>query len=116
MLEDSELVCKFDIINEFHVYPYFLDFALVNLKIDFELDGIQHKLSKESIQHDTDRDDYLRKNGWIIYRISGKDIVNNFDKVSEQVINFLKEYKDVKKLGNSVYRRHEDTEIKYMPR
>lgn len=69
---------------------------MVNLKIDFELDGIQHKRSGESIQHDIDRDNYLRKHGWIVYRISGKDIVNNFDEVSKQVINFLKEYKDVK--------------------
>lgn len=116
LIEENKLETKFDIINEYHVYPYFLDFALVNLKIDFELDGIQHKRTNESIQHDIERDTYLKECGWIIYRILGKDIVNDFDLISKQVVEFLSQYKDSKMFGNSVYRRHEDIEIKYTPR
>jgi len=78
---------KYDIINDYSVNPYFLDFAFINIKLDVELDGKCHfENGKQRIQHDIDRDNYLLNNGWKIFRISYLD--NNEDTI-KQFIDYL---------------------------
>lgn len=59
--------------REKYVLGYFLDFAFVDKKIDFEVDGSQHWLDKRIIEHDKKRTDDLLKNGWSVIRIRWND-------------------------------------------
>jgi len=54
---------------------YCLDFAYVDEqgKRGIEIDGGQHLLP-EAIEHDRIRDEWLTKQGWIIYRIPVKKL------------------------------------------
>lgn len=82
---------RFDIINEYCEFPYFLDFAFLNGKIDVELDGRCHfKNGIKRIEHDNKRDNFLKEKGWKIYRISYKDVEDN---ESETIINFINSIK-----------------------
>ena len=63
---------KYDIINEYPEYPYFIDFAFLNIKLAVELDGSCHFINEERIFHDLKKNNNLISLGWKIYRISGK--------------------------------------------
>ncbi len=57
---------------QYPVLNYHLDFANPGLKIALELDGKKfHDLEKDLV-----RDNILRDNGWIIYRIPGKEMTD----------------------------------------
>lgn len=62
-----------DFVQEHQVGRYSLDFALLNLKIDLEIDGKQHYTSG-GVQHDIKRDAYLESLGWKIIRIPAKEL------------------------------------------
>ena len=108
----NNLQQKYDIINDYSVNPYFLDFAFINIKLDVELDGKCHfENGKQRIQHDIDRDNYLLNNGWKIFRISYLD--NNEDTI-KQFINYLntenfeynqKYYDNIILKGSEVYQQ-----------
>lgn len=50
------------------VYPFFIDFAFVSMKIGLEVDGAEHR-KKKGLAVDEKRDEFLRVNGWFVYRI-----------------------------------------------
>lgn len=56
----NELESKYDIVNEYCEYPYFLDFAFVNERIDVELDGKYHQI-EDRRKHDEKRAAYLKE-------------------------------------------------------
>lgn len=86
-VKQNNLDQKYSIVSEYSVYPYFLDFAFVDIKLDVELDGRCHFSNGiKRIQHDIDRDQHLINKGWKIYRISYTDIENN---KQETIKNFL---------------------------
>jgi len=67
---------KINYIKEDHSNKkYFLDFLIKknNILIDLEIDGKQHKLPERQ-QSDVKRDEYLKKLGYIIYRIDWNEI------------------------------------------
>lgn len=57
--------------REVHVGKYFLDFVVGD--IDIEIDGKQHQYT-ERARSDILRDDYLRRNGYFVYRIKWNEI------------------------------------------
>ena len=57
--------------RELHVGKYFLDFVVDD--IDIEIDGKQHQYVERKIS-DIERDDYLRKQGYFVYRIRWNEI------------------------------------------
>lgn len=78
----NKLQTKFNIINEYSEYPYFLDFAFIDIKVDIELDGKCHfEHGVERLKHDIIRDKDLIKKGWRIYRISFDEIENEQTKI-----------------------------------
>lgn len=81
---------KFDIINDYSVYPYFLDFAFVNANIDFELDGRCHFSNGEHrIEHDITRDSILKNKGWKIYRITYDDVEHNEEQTINDILSYI---------------------------
>lgn len=55
--------------QQFHVSRYRLDFAFVDKKIDFEVDGHQHYVDKRIVEHDKVRTANLEALGWKVIRI-----------------------------------------------
>lgn len=77
---------KIDAIREYPIrlkYQYVLDFAILELKIDIEVDG-EH-WHKEGNAHDRKRNWALRNKGWKIVRFRGKDIKNNINECMEKI-------------------------------
>ena len=60
---------EFNLIEEYKVGLYSLDFADIYNKIDVEIDGDQHYLDKRIISHDVKRNKNLKGLGWTIIRI-----------------------------------------------
>jgi len=79
----------YTIVEQLPINKYFLDFALIDLKIDIEIDGCQHTRNQKAIKHDEIRDRYLRDSGWIIYRISWTELKDNPDLIFDELREFL---------------------------
>lgn len=81
-------------LGEISQYNYFLDFYVKEKNIDLEIDGEQHKSRKE---HDNYRDNLLRKNGYIVYRIKWANINNEKGKeyIKNEIDKFLKFYNNI---------------------
>jgi very-short-patch-repair endonuclease len=68
LIERLNLTEKYDIIREFSIYPYYLDFAFLNIKLNVEIDSSIHWTEK-GLKYDSKRDKFLISQGWKIYRI-----------------------------------------------
>lgn len=75
---------------------YFLDFYIVvnNTKIDLEIDGKQHNLRKD---YDKDRDMYLTKLGYTVYRIEWNEInsIKGKSLMKQKIDSFLSWYNNL---------------------
>ena len=114
MLEESNLLKLYKATEQYHLFGYKLDFAFLDLKLDIEIDGMQHYTKEDVIDRDKTRERILIGSGWTIYRIASKDfltrpqvvfklfeefILGNFDKQKSyiylgQVINGDKQWAD----------------------
>lgn len=61
---------KFLIEREKSVFPYYIDFAFVDIKLAVEIDGSQHFLDEERKRRDSHKNEILQNNGWKVLRIS----------------------------------------------
>ena len=55
--------------RDYYVDGYYLDFAFIDKKIDFEVDGSQHYVDPKIVEHDKIRTKHLESLGWKIFRI-----------------------------------------------
>lgn len=90
---------KFLIEKEYCVFPFYIDFAFVDIKVAVEIDGSQHILDEERKKKDEIKDNTLIENGWRVIRISENvvktdwetlllrinDIIGNESKIFERV-------------------------------
>jgi len=97
------LLEKHDIVNEYPEYPYFIDFAFLNVKLAVELDGKQHFIKQEQAEHDKKREAILINKGWKIFRIAYYELIE--EKIQEllNVLANIKHYKP-KLLKDRTYR------------
>ena len=68
----NELFAKENITGferDYYVDGYFLDYAFVDKKIDFEVDGSQHYVDPKIVEHDKVRTKHLESLGWKTFRI-----------------------------------------------
>ena len=76
---------------------YFLDFKIDvgNFKLDLEIDGHQHTYR---IEHDKERDAFLKQNGFIVYRIPWNTVntENGRQLMNEKIDKFLEFYNSLK--------------------
>ncbi len=59
---------------------YIVDFVCLGKKLVIELDGSQH-LSKENVEYDKLRTEYLKTQGYTVLRFFDNDIIENLDEV-----------------------------------
>lgn len=84
--------------EDFSTKIYFLDFLIEKngIKIDLEIDGKQH-LYEDRKKHDKKRDEYLKKLGYVVYRIQWNEInsENGKNKMKEKIDNFVSFYNNL---------------------
>jgi len=87
-VESNGLDKKYSIVREYSVFPYFIDFAFVNQMVAIEIDGSQHLLPERK-EKDDKKDKLLNDLGWLVIRISEKEIKTNIGGVFNQIISIL---------------------------
>ena len=68
----DELFAKEDITGykrNYYVNGYYLDYAFIDKKIDFEVDSSQHYVDPKIVEHDKVRTSHLESLGWKTFRI-----------------------------------------------
>lgn len=103
VLNEYNLYSKYAIKEKMPFHKYFLDFSILDMKIDVEIDGQQHFRTKEAIKHDKERDDFLLENGWKVYRMAWVELKND---PNDMISNFLKWIEQ-----NEMYRKYDVDEI-----
>ena len=90
-LEDNWYDKKYCIEREYPVYPYYIDFAFVDLKVAVEIDGSQHVLDEERIARDEDKDKALTSTGWKVLRVTENLVKTDWatlkHKLDEVIVN-----------------------------
>jgi very-short-patch-repair endonuclease len=89
-VEKNGLDKKYSIIREYSVFPYFVDFAFINQMVAVEIDGSQHLLPERK-ESDDKKDNLLNELGWLVIRISEKEIKTNIENVFKQILSILKD-------------------------
>lgn len=69
-------------MEQYPVGMYSLDFAIIHLKIDLEIDGDQHYLDPRIVESDKRRTEYLSNLGWETIRVKWSDFQALTDKHS----------------------------------
>jgi very-short-patch-repair endonuclease len=88
-IENNGLDKKYSIVREYSVFPYFIDFAFVNEMVAVEIDGSQHLLPERK-ESDNKKDELLNELGWVVIRVSEKEIKTNINDVFDQILTILK--------------------------
>ena len=89
-LKDRGYDKKFLIYREYSVFPYFIDFAFINVKIAIEIDGSQH-LEEERAKKDKEKDELLISNGWKVVRITDKVVKTDWNSIDKTLASVLNE-------------------------
>ncbi len=89
VLKTNGIFDKYHIEQKLCIGKYFLDFAIIDLKLDIEIDGQQHFRDDDSINHDKIRNEYLIKNGWKIYRIAWVQMNANPKKEIDKFLKYI---------------------------
>jgi len=81
---------KHQIITEYHVDGYFIDFAFLNKTIAVEIDGRCH-FDKNMKRHERDfkKDEVLKASGWNVIRMNFHDIRHNHEDLIRHFLNLL---------------------------
>lgn len=70
---------RFLIEREKSIFPFFIDFAFVDIKLAVEIDGSQHIVDEERKQRDILKNKVLLNNGWKVLRISENIVKSNWE-------------------------------------
>jgi very-short-patch-repair endonuclease len=105
VIKKHSLEKKYDIVNEYAEYPYFIDFAFINIKLAVEIDGPAHFRNGKRFEHDLKKDQDLLNKGWKIVRIAYDELNEaTIDKFLELLNNIVHYKYEAKKLEDHVYR------------
>ncbi|WP_375203781.1 endonuclease domain-containing protein [Hyphococcus sp.] len=67
------------------VGPYVADFACVEARLVIECDGEQHGFP-DALKRDAARDEFMKKQGWIVLRFWNNEVYDNMDGVLEKIL------------------------------
>ncbi|MFN0017355.1 MAG: endonuclease domain-containing protein [Pirellulaceae bacterium] len=73
-------VCRQKFRREYPLPPYTADFCCVELKLILEVDGADH-FTEEGQERDGVRDEALAREGYLVVRISGFDVLREPERV-----------------------------------
>ncbi len=76
--------------RQVQIGKYYADFACHKIKLIIEIDGDTHA-TKYGVEHDKQRDRFLKNRGFMMIRFSNKDVFNNKEGVFDIVRGFLTE-------------------------
>jgi len=93
---------KYNIIREYSVFPYYIDFAFINEKVAVEIDGSQHLL-EERLELDTKKDIKLTSEGWRVYRVTANQVKHSIKEVLNDIEVFIGGSKTVENCGIKEY-------------
>lgn len=65
---------QYDIVPQYRLSPYRLDFAFPQVRVGIELDGHATHSSPDAIAHDRKRQRYIESQGWQVIRFGGKEV------------------------------------------
>lgn len=88
-LKSSDILSEYEILTKHPVGRYVLDFVVAKLKLNIELDGQYHFNDAKTIEKDIRRDEYMKSNGWKVYRISWTYFNKNKEVVMQELIGFI---------------------------
>lgn len=88
ILKDNDLDKKYLIYREYSVFPYFIDFAFIDVKVAVEIDGSQH-LEEDRKKRDEEKDDLLKSKGWRILRISSNEVIRDGKNALDSLLSIL---------------------------
>ena len=66
---------------------YIVDFACLEKRVVVEIDGSQHV---EQSDYDTERDEWLREQGFIVLRFWNHEVLKSIDDVTEKIFQSVK--------------------------
>ena len=72
--------------RQYPIGPYFVDFFCYRAKLVVELDGSQH-CEPDAIAYDNARTAYLQGQGFLVLRLSNRDVMENYRPVCEAIDN-----------------------------
>ena len=70
--------------RQYPIGPYFADFYCYRAKLIVELDGSQHCEPNE-IAYDNRRTEYIKQQGFAVFRVSNRDVMTQFRSVCEAI-------------------------------
>lgn len=94
VIETNELDKKYLIVENFRFQKYLLDFAIIDLKLDIEVDGKQHYDNDENIKHDKIRNEVLIAEGWKVYRICWSQFCKNTKQEIQKLLDYIENIKN----------------------
>lgn len=103
ILQEEGFDKRWLICREYSIFPYFIDFAFVDLKIAVEIDGSQH-LNSDRKASDKKKDVLLNSLGWRVLRFTAKDVMYNRELIIKELKTFIKDVNvNYKKVGILLY-------------
>ncbi len=78
---------KGQIVPQFPLGPYWIDFAIPKYKLALECDGHQYHSSEKAQLHDRNRDVYMKRMGWKVLRFTYKELCSENIAYTIQKIN-----------------------------
>jgi len=103
IIVEYKLYNMYDIVNEYPFYPFFIDFAFLNINVAVELDGAQHFRHDRQKDCDERKNKLLLSNDWKIYRIRFDEIYKQ--KTIDEFLLYLSNIKlGIKVLDKRIYK------------
>lgn len=90
-LKENNFDKKFLIEREKSLYPYYIDFAFVDIKLAVEIDGSQHILDEKRKLEDELKNQLLLNNGWKVLRISENIVKYDWKTLNEKINNAIEQ-------------------------
>jgi len=78
-----------NVVEQFRIGPYALDFAWLDKKRCIEIDGKQHQTNPIQIASDLRKDEFLKKKGWIVLRVKWSQIFKETKETIQRMREFI---------------------------
>ena len=81
---------EYSIVPQFKIGQYRVDFLVDGTNVIIECDGCDSHKTKEQILHDSKRDRFLARNGYVVLRFTGSEINSDPDECAREIVESVK--------------------------